>query len=51
MIETSKFESMKFPSTENSRAFEVAKDLIIHKDISTEEDIAIGKQLAEFFKE
>lgn len=51
MFEAPKFEPMKFPSTENSRAFETAKALIVHKDIHIEEAITIGKQLAEAFKE
>lgn len=51
MFDTPKFEPMKFPSTENSRAFEVAKELIIHKNTSIEEAVSIGKQLAEAFKE
>lgn len=51
MFDTPKFEPMKFPSTENTRAFEVAKELIVHKNTSIEEAISIGKQLAESFKE
>lgn len=51
MFDTPKFEPMKFPSTENSRAFDVAKELIVHKDVPIEKAITISKQLAESFKE
>ena len=45
------FEPIKFPSTENTRLFETAKELIVHRNMSVEEAVNIGKQLAETCKE
>ncbi len=45
------FEPIKFPSTENIRLFETAKELIVHRNMSVEEAVNIGKQLAETCKE
>ena len=51
IFDTPKFEPLKFPSTENARAFETAKELLVHRNISLEEAISVGKKLTEAFKE
>lgn len=46
MLDT-KFEPMKFPSTENSRIFEVTKMLVVEKDYSVSDAVELAKQVTQ----